>query len=470
MTDDICFYDASELAELIRSKKISAREILEAHLARIDKINPQVNAIVTMDAEQALVEADRADEKTIKGHNLGSLHGVPVAHKDLVDTAGMRTTYGSPIYADHVPEEDALIVQRLKEAGAISVGKTNTPEFGAGSQTFNQVFGKTLNPYDLTKTCGGSSGGAAVALATGMVALADGSDLGGSLRNPANFCNVVGLRPAVGRVPVRGSSSAWQNLSVQGPMARTVSDIALMLSVIAGPDINSPVALETPGSMFLAPLDKSFSGIRVAWSEDLGGLPIDQEIRQVVRSGASILSDLGCEVTEDAPDFTGADEAFMAWRGWSFGFMEDRLRDHRDQLKDTVIWNIEEGLSQSGRDLSKASELRSALYARVIAFFDHYEYLICPVSQVPPFSVETEWVSEIEGVEMETYMAWAKVCYFISATGLPAISVPAGFTGAGLPVGLQIIGRPRSEFEVLQLAYAFEGLTSYNKKHPNIVG
>jgi amidase len=469
MENDICFYDAAELADLIRSKKLSAREVLEAHLTRIDDLNPQVNAIVTMDTEQALLEADKADQNIIEGNYLGLLHGVPVAHKDLFDTAGMRTTYGSPIYADHIPDKDALIVERLKGAGAISVGKTNTPEFGAGSQTFNEVFGRTLNPYDLTKTCGGSSGGAAVALATGMVALADGSDLGGSLRNPANFCNVVGLRPAVGRVPVRGSSSAWQNLSVQGPMARTVSDIALMLSVIAGPDISSPVALETPGSMFSTPLDRSFSGIRVAWSEDLGGLPIDQEIRQIVRSAASIFADLGCEVTEDVPDFTGADEAFMAWRGWAFGFKEELLRDKRDQLKDTVIWNIEQGLSQSGRDLSKASELRSALYARVVAFFDHYEYLICPVSQVPPFSVETEWVSEIEGVEMETYMAWAKVCYYISATGLPAISVPAGFTRAGLPVGLQIIGRPRSEFEVLQLAYAFEGLTSYNKNHPNIV-
>jgi len=469
MTDDICFYDATELADLIRSKKLSAREVLESHLARIDSVNPQVNAIVTMDAEQALTEADRADQSIMKGNSLGLLHGVPVAHKDLIDTAGMRTTYGSPIFANHVPDKDALIVQRLKEAGAISIGKTNTPEFGAGSQTFNQVFGRTLNPYDLTKTCGGSSGGAAVALATGMVALADGSDLGGSLRNPANFCNVVGLRPAVGRVPVRGSSSAWQNLSVQGPMARTVSDIALMLSVIAGPDISSPVALESPGSIFSEPLDRSFSGTRVAWSEDLGGLPIDQEIRQVVRSGASILSDLGCEVIEDAPDFTGADEAFMAWRGWSFGFKEDLLRDSRDQLKDTVVWNIEQGLSQSGRDLSKASELRSALYARVIAFFDRYEYFICPVSQVTPFSVETEWVSEIEGVEMETYMSWAKVCYFISATGLPAISVPAGFSEAGLPIGLQIIGKPRNEFEVLQLAYAFEGLTSYNKNHPDIV-
>ena len=273
---DLCFQPVKELSRLITTKEVSASEVVEAHLKQIERVNPVVNAVVTLTAETALEEAKAADGLVARGGVVPPLHGIPVIHKDLFDTKDVRTTYGSPIYADHIPDRNALIVDRLKKAGAISLGKSNTPEFGAGSQTFNQVFGRTLNPYDLSRTCGGSSGGAAVSLAAGMTALADGSDMGGSLRNPANFCNVVGLRTAAGRVPTRGGSR--QNLSVQGPMGRTVEDVALMLSVIAGPDPSSPIALETSGEIFDQPLDRNFTGTKIAWSDDLGGLPIDAEI------------------------------------------------------------------------------------------------------------------------------------------------------------------------------------------------
>ena len=286
---DICFLTAVEIARRIRSRQLSCEEVMRAHLAQIDRVNPKVNAIVTYHPEQALAEAQAADAALQRGDAVGALHGLPVAHKDLVDTAGVRTTYGSPIYADHVPRQDALIVERLKRAGAISVGKTNTPEFGAGSQTFNEVFGATLNPYDLSKTCGGSSGGAAVALACGMLPIADGSDLGGSLRNPANFCNIVGFRTALGRVPVWPSPMHWSLLSVQGPMARTVEDTALMLSAIAGPDPRSPIAITEAGETFnplTHSLERAFDGARIAWSADMGGLPVDPAHRVRHRSAA----------------------------------------------------------------------------------------------------------------------------------------------------------------------------------------
>ena len=465
---DLCFQPVKELSRLITTKEVSASEVVEAHLKQIERVNPVVNAVVTLTAETALEEAKAADGLVARGGVVPPLHGIPVIHKDLFDTKDVRTTYGSPIYADHIPDRNALIVDRLKKAGAISLGKSNTPEFGAGSQTFNQVFGRTLNPYDLSRTCGGSSGGAAVSLAAGMTALADGSDMGGSLRNPANFCNVVGLRTAAGRVPTRGGSR--QNLSVQGPMGRTVEDVALMLSVIAGPDPSSPIALETSGEIFDQPLDRNFTGTKIAWSDDLGGLPIDAEIKQMVRNGLSIFEDLGCELTETSPDFTGADEAFKAFRAWSFGHRADQLEQHRAQMKDTVIWNIEQGINQSGQDLARADVLRSELYNRVSSFFGEYEYLICPVSQVPPFSIDIEWITEIEGQAMETYIDWMKSCYFISITGLPAISVPGGFTENGLPMGLQIVGRPRSEFSLLQMAFAFEALTGFHKIRPEVVG
>jgi len=467
--DELCFRTARDLAQSIRAGEVSCVEVMEAHLAQIERLNPALNAIVTLLPEQGLAAAKEADAAQARGDDVGPLHGLPIAHKDLHDTKGVRTTYGSPIFAQNVPNEDALIVTRLREAGAIMIGKTNTPEFGAGSQTFNEVFGATLNPYDTTRTCGGSSGGAAVALASGMLPIADGSDMGGSLRNPASFCNVVGLRPSPGRVPSAAGGLAWGNLGVAGPMARTVGDVALVLSTIAGPDPRSPIALETPGARFAEPLERDFNGVRVAWSPDLGRLPIDPAVSVALAPQLAVLESIGCTVEEDEPDFSGADEAFKAWRAWAMGIQEPLLEAHRDRIKDTVIWNVEQGLSQSGRDLSRAEAGRSELYRRVVGFFERYDYLVCPVTQVPPFPVETRWIEEINGVAMETYIDWMKSCYLISATGLPAISVPAGFTEDGLPVGLQIVGRPRDEFSVLQLAHAFEQATQVWQRRPELV-
>ena len=464
------FMSATEMARQIRNKEISCKEIMQAHLRQIKKVNPQVNAIVTqVDEEEVLAASGEADRHIAQGKRIGVLHGLPVAHKDLVPTKGIRTTFGSLIYKDHVPDHDGLIVERLKQAGAITIGKTNTPEFGAGCQTFNRVFGETLNPYDFTKTCGGSSGGAAVALACGMVPIADGSDTGGSLRNPANFCNVVGLRPSPGRVPLWPNSLAWFPISVQGPMARTVEDVALILSAIAGPDERSPISISEPGTIFNGSLERDFRGTKVAWSRQLGDLPVSTEVTKVLESRRPVYDEIGCVVDDMEPDFSGADEAFRVWRSWRFASRyHDLLKDHRDLLKDTVIWDIEKGLQLTGLEIAKAEVNRTNLFHRIPTFMGKYEFIICPVNQVPPFDVHKPWVEKINDVTMNTYFEWMKSCYYISAVGLPSISVPCGFTDNGLPVGIQIVGRHNDDLGVLQLAYAFEKSTEIWKNHPSV--
>lgn len=468
-SDDLCFLTATRMADAIHSGELSSRQVMEAHLAQIERVNPKVNAIITLVADQAMDSAREADEKQARGEPLGPLHGLPVAHKDLVNTKGIRTTFGSPIYRDNVPDEDALIVQRLRHAGAITIGKTNTPEFGAGSQTFNEVFGATVNPYDTTKTCGGSSGGAAVALACGMIPIADGSDTGGSLRNPANFCNVVGLRTSPGRVPVYPNEMGWFPISVQGPMARTVEDAALMLSAIAGPDDRSPIAITQPGSLFAQSLERDFKGARIAWSQDFGELPVDPAVTSAIDSQRSVFETLGCKITDAAPDFSDADETFKAWRAWKFEHrFRPLLESHRDQIKDTIIWNAESGARLSGPELSTIESKRTRLYHRVREFMETHEFLILPVSQVPPFDVTVPYISEINGQQLDTYIDWMKSCYYISAIGLPAISVPCGFTPDGLPVGVQIVGRHQDDLGVLQLAYAFQQTTETWKRRPPV--
>ena len=469
---DLCFLTACELTQRIRAKQISAAEVMQAHFAQIDRVNPHVNAIVTYHPERALAQARAADASQARGEPLGPLHGIPVAHKDVFDTAGVRTTYGSPIYADHIPDRDAVIVERLKQAGAISVGKTNTPEFAAGSQTFNEVFGATLNPYDLAKTCGGSSGGAAVALACGMLPIADGSDLGGSLRNPANFCNVVGFRTAIGRVPVWPLAMPWSQLSVPGPMARTVQDAALMLSAIAGPDPRSPISIDQPGASFNPldnPLERSFAGVRIAWGGDMNGLPFDPRVTSVIESRRAAFQDIGCQVEDACPDFDGANDAFMTLRAFGMAASRaDMLKTHRHMLKDTLIWNIEQGLRLTAAEIGDAEIKRAALFDRIRQFMETYEFIIFPVSQRPPFDVGIPYPTEIDGVPMQTYIDWMRSCYYVTATGHPAISVPCGFTDDGLPVGIQIVGRHRAEFAVLQLAYAFQEATNVWRNRPPI--
>ncbi len=467
VSQDICFMNASALAAEIRSGRLSAKEVMQAHLERIDSVNPQVNAIVTLHAEQALAAAVAADEAQVRGAPLGPLHGLPVAHKDLLLTKGMRTTFGSAIHRDFIPSRSALLVERQQQAGAISIGKTNTPEFGAGSQTFNAVFGATRNPYDLGKTCGGSSGGSAVALATGMVALADGTDMGGSLRCPANFCNVVGLRPSVGRVPQLPALDGWGSLSVSGPMARCVQDLALYLSVLAGPDPRDPLSISEDGARFRQPLERSFKGVRVAWSPDMGGLPVDRRVTAALDAQRAAFEQIGCVVEDDCPDFHDAHEVFMSLRAYSFELQLGALMDrHPGILKDTIVWNIEAGRSLSASQLARAEKLRTALFQRMHRFMQRYDFIVLPVNQVPPFAIEQPYVTEIDGVQMDSYIDWMRSCYYVTASAHPAISVPCGFTPEGLPVGLQIVGRHRGEFELLQIAYAFEQATQVGKRRP----
>ena len=468
--EDLCLRPAHEIAGLVARGELSARQLVEAHLERIEAVDPLVNAVVTRVPERALEWADEADARQARGEPLGPLHGLPIAHKDLVMTAGIRTTLGTKTMADHVPAADDLIVTRLRAAGAITVGKTNVPEFGAGSHTFNDVFGVTRNPWNPAKTCGGSSGGAAVALATGMVPIADGSDLGGSLRNPANFCNVVGLRPSLGRVPAYPAAHGWTGLETLGPMGRTVADVALLLAAIAGPDPRAPASLETPGRRFLAPLDRDFSGVRVAWSDDLGGLPVEPEVTQALQAGVRVLESLGCVVERAELDWEGAQEAFQTLRAWSFAHRTEGLPPAVfDTFKDTVRWNIERGRALSGADVARAEALRTSLYQRLRESMERYAFLALPVNQVVPFDVECEYPTEVAGVAMETYVDWMMSACYVSVTGHPAISVPCAFTADALPVGLQLVGRHRDDFGVLQLARAFEQANPLWRRRPPVL-
>jgi len=466
--DALCDLGAATLVRLIASREVGCVEVMEAHLARIDATNDTLNAICTLTSDRALTRAREADTARSRGTTTGLLHGLPVAHKDLALTRGVRTTFGSPIFADYVPDMDSLIVERLRDAGAVSVGKTNTPEFGAGSQTFNPVFGATRNPYDTSRTAGGSSGGAAAALAAGMVPLADGSDMGGSLRNPAAFCNVVGLRPAPGRVPSWPTDLAWSTLGVEGPMARTVEDLALMLAAIAGPDARSPIAIDVPGHDFLGPLERDLRGTRIAFAPDFGGLmPIERAVRDVVAAAAGPLEAIGCTLETALPDFTDADEVFRTGRALLYAQKLGPLLDRdRDRLKPALVWNIECGRALTADDIVRAEVARTRLYHRVRTFMQRFDFLALPVTQVTPFPVSEEYPAEIAGTAMHTYLDWMRACSHVTVTGLPAISVPCGFTPDGLPVGLQIVGRHHGERDLLTLAHAFERATRHHERRP----
>jgi amidase len=469
--DEICFMQAVDLAVLLQNRKISAREVMEAHLKQIAKVNTKVNAIVTfVPEEQIMAQALAADESISKGKSMGTLHGLPIAVKDLRETKGIRTTYGSPLYKDFIPTEDTLIVERQKKAGAIILGKTNVPELGMGSQTFNPIFGPTFNPYDVSKTCGGSTGGGAVALACGMTPLADGSDTGGSLRNPASFCNVVGLRTSPGRVPVPKAKLAWGGLSVQGPMARTVSDCAFLLSVQAGPDSRSPISIMENPQQFLKPLNRDFKGVRVAFIKDFG-LPWEKEVKKAVDSQGKVFESLGCHVEVDEPDMTDANECFDSFRHWQYEAQYgDLSEESKEKLNDYARWHITEGRKLTGPYLSRLEAKRSNLYRRVQQFMEKYEYLILPVTQVLPFDVNTPYPTQIDGVKMLTYLDWMRSSYYISVVGNPAISVPCAFSESGLPIGIQIVGRHHADLSVLQMGFAFEQATHIGNQRPEIAG
>ena len=469
MADALCFTSARDLAGMIRSREVSAREVMSAFLAQIARLNPPLNAIVAkLDDHACLALADAADRELSSGRPTGVLHGLPIAFKDLEAAVGFPFTKGSPIYKDLRPTEDTVIVERLRRAGTIPIGKTNVPEFGMGSHTYNKVYGTTLNPYDRSKSAGGSSGGAGAALASGMLPLADGSDLGGSLRNPANFNNIVALRPTVGLVPIAPTALPLVGVSVKGPMARSVSDVAFMLSVMAGADGRDPLTYPSTPSDFLLPLERDWKGVRVAWSPDLGGLPLDRRVRAVLESQRQTLLDLGCIVEEATPDLTDVDEIFLTLRSWAnWNTNGALLAEHRSVMKPEAIWDIEAGAQLTGADVARAIIKHGALLERMRVFQEKYEFLLCAVNQVPPFDAGLDWPKSIEGVAMENYVAWMKSTYWISTTCRPAMSVPAGFTPEGLPVGIQIVGRHRDDLGVLRLGYAFEQATQVGQRRPD---
>jgi amidase len=468
--DELCFTPATELARMLREREVSARELLDAHLERIERVNPRINAIVTLDAEGARAQASRADEELAHGRVLGVLHGLPVAHKDTHATGGMRTTSGSPTLADHVPPKDELVVARMRAGGAVRVGKTNVPEVAAGSHTFNPVFGVTRNPYALDRSAGGSSGGGSAALAAGLVPVADGSDMGGSLRNPASFCNVVGLRPTPGRVPTHPTVNGFSMLSVQGPMGRTVADVALAMSAMAGPDPRVPISLQDEPSLFAMPLPDTVTGLRVAWAPTLGGrVPVDAEVREQLAQAPVVFEGLGAQVTEDCPDLDDADEVFDTLRAWLFELqLGEVTRRHPDQVKQAIHWNVEKGKQLSGADVARTEAKHTRLYEKVVAFFESYDVLLAPTTQVVPFDVDQEYPTLIDGQEQESYLDWMRSCTLISATGAPALSVPAGFTPSGLPVGLQIIGPPRADRRVLEVGHVYEQATRFGQRRPQL--
>jgi amidase len=469
--EDLCFRSAKDLAALIRTRKVSARDVMAAHLDRINRVNPKINAIVVkLDDEKCLALADAADQRAATNAALPPLHGLPIAFKDLQPAVGFPYTRGSTIYKDTMPVEDSVLVERLRQAGAIPIGKTNVPEFGMGSHTYNKVYGTTVNPFDLTKSAGGSSGGAGAALATGMLPIADGSDLGGSLRNPGNFNNIVGMRPTVGLVPSAPTALPFLGFAVNGPLARTVSDVALLLSVMAGADPRDPACMLSDPAIFRGALDRSFRGVRVAWCPDLGGLPLDRRVRTVLEAQRRTFETLGCVVEEACPDLTGADALFLTIRGFRSAAMYGSLLDKfRDQMKPEAIGEIEAGMALTSAAVAQAMVQHGQLLERVRKFQEKYELIVCAVNQVPPFDAAMDWPREIEGVKMEHYVAWMKSAYWITATFRPAISVPAGFTPEGLPVGIQIVGRHRADMTVLQMAHVFEQATQFGKRRPPVL-
>lgn len=468
MPHDLVDLSAQQLRDKLVAREVSARELVLAHLERIDLVDGALNAVVTRTPELALQRAGELDDALARGGApVGPLHGLPVVHKDLVQTAGVRTTYGSPAFADHVPDVDDLIVARMRNAGSVMLGKSNTPEFGAGSHTFNPVFGLTRNPWDTDRSCGGSSGGAAVAVACGMAALADGSDLGGSLRNPPAFCGVVGLRPSVGRVPETGPMATRVRLPVLGPIARTVGDVALLLGAIAGPHALAPTALAEPGGSFLPPLTPLDRPLRVAVSADLGGLPLHPDIRAAFEALLPVLDDLGWEIEAAVPDLAGADHAFETIRSWNTANRQGRLRpEQRAMVKETVRHEAERGERLTAAELAGAFETETRLVQGAAAFFGRHDLLLCPATQVPAFPADREWVDEIDGATMGSYIEWMRICSRITVLGVPSLSLPIGFTPAGLPVGVQLVAAHGADRLALRAGAQLEAALGLARRPP----
>ena len=469
----VTWTSARELCARLQQGRVSAVDVMQEVYARIERVNPQVNALVNLlPLDDALKLAEQADQVDIAQRGL--LHGLPMAPKDAVEVKGFPTTWGFSPWAQRIAQQDDEQARRLRAAGAIFIGHSNMPEFGLGSNTFNSNFGKTLNPYNLNKTAGGSSGGAAVALATQMLPLADGSDMGGSLRNPASFCNVVGLRPSVGRVP-NGRAFSWlARLGITGPMARNVADLALLFSVQAGPDHTDPITLPEPGETFFDAYEPlpNLQGLRIANITEALGVPIEHEVLDVLSRCQSTLQDLGARLTNESPDLSQAMQVFQTQRAATMaplGHQLDRtVPDWRSAAKDTAIWNIEKGQQLDAQELLQSELQRSQIYAEVAEFMQDYDAMILPAAQVVPFDVNQEWVEQINNEQMDTYIDWMTVCCAITVTGLPAISIPGGFSQAGLPIGLQIVGKPRGDLALLRLAHTFEQATQHYQTLPQV--
>ena len=465
--DTLVKLTARQAVELLKKREVTPLELIDAAVHRIEESDGTLNALPTLCVERARSHAEKLTSIEVVDPPPGYLYGLPFAVKDLQDVAGVRSTKGSPIFANHIPERSDYLVETIEEKGGIVLAKSNTPEFGAGGNTFNEVFGKTHNPWNTAMTCGGSSGGSAVALATGQVWLATGSDLGGSLRLPASFCSVVGLRPSPGQVAYGPKSMPFNTLSVDGPMGRTVGDVALFLDAQAGRHPGDPISFPAPELPYVSAVDNAMPPQRVAFSPDLGVASVDSEVREVCAKAARLFEGMGATVEEDTIDLHDADETFQTLRAAQFvGAYASLLDSHRDQLKPEVIWNIEKGLKLTADEIARAELARGALFHRTAEFFRRYDLLLCPAAAVPPFDVDTRYVTEINGVKLENYISWALITYAVTLTACPAISVPCGFTRSGLPVGLQIVGPWAREDVVLSAAALFEQTTGLAAELP----
>jgi amidase len=470
---EITSLDALALSAAIKSRRLSSVEVMEAFLDRIELLNPRVNAIVSLQPRDLLrKQAQERDAQLARGEPCGPLHGLPAAIKDLEATAGIRTTLGSPLFRDFVPRTDSIVAERIKRAGAILIGKTNVPEFGLGSHTFNPVFGTTFNAYDQSRTAGGSSGGAAVALALRMLPVADGSDHAGSLRNPAAFNNVFGFRTSFGRVPADWREVFIPSLSVHGPMARNLPDLALLLSVMAGYDERVPLSNRQDATQFRAPLNRALKGTRLAWLGDFGGyLPFEAGVLELCRRALGPFEELGCVVEEARPNYP-IDRVWQNWlklRTWQVGaFLKDAYADpaRRALIKPEAQWEIERGFKVTAYDIAEASAVRSAWYHAVRALFEKYDFLILPSAQVFPFDASLRWPQEINGTAMDTYHRWMEVSIPITMSGCPALNVPAGFDARGLPMGIQIAGPNHGEMACMQLAHGYDEATCWVTSRP----
>jgi amidase len=469
--NDILSLKAHEQSAAIHTKNFSCRELMQATLAHIDAINPRYNAIVSrVDANTLLLEADKKDALLAKDASQGWLHGIPIAIKDIAPTAGITSTMGSLLLKNFMPKEDGLMVQRMKAAGCIVIGKTNVPEFGLGSHTFNDVFGATGNAFDPTKSAGGSSGGAAVALATGMLSVADGSDFMGSLRNPAAWNNVFGMRPSQGRVPMWPVADVWvSQLGTEGPMGRSVQDVARLLSVQAGWDARSPLSIAEDGQAFNVDLNTSAvnktKGLKIGWLGDLNGyLPMETGILEVCEQGLKRFESIGCQVEPIDLGFSN-ERVWDCWLTWRRALVAARLAPflvqprNRALMKPEALWEADQAASLTGNDFMSASATRTQLYQHLLQLFDKVDFLAIPSAQVWPFDITKRWPTEIAGKTMDAYHRWMEVVILPTLAGLPCISLPVGFNAAGLPMGMQLIGKPRGDLALLQLAHAYEQVT-----------